>query len=168
MVSNLSRLSEEEDADRQGVFQTLGIFENLLSFMPPLADQIGQSTSLLNWLLERVRKGGFDSNKQYAAEILSILLQNSPLNASKVAETEGMDSLLLVLSVRPGMKTLLTCKEYRKRDPEDGEESEFMENIFDCLCSIVRLDEYKHAFMDAEGMELMIIMIRYDTSLMTF
>lgn len=43
-----------------------------------------------------------------------------------------------------------------------------MENIFDCLCSIVRLNEYKHVFMDAEGMELMIIMIRYDTSLMTF
>lgn len=36
-----------------------------------------------------------------------------------------------------------------------------MENAFDCLCSIVRLDEFKPVFMDAEGMELMVIMIRY-------
>lgn len=99
MVSNLDRLNEEEDADRQGVFQTLGVFENLLSFMPPLAAQIGESTSVLDWLLRRIRKEGFDSNKQYAAEVLSILLQNSASNASKMVALEGIDTLLLILSV---------------------------------------------------------------------
>lgn len=37
-----------------------------------------------------------------------------------------------------------------------------MENVFDCLCSIVRLDKHKSAFLAAEGVELMIIMIRYE------
>lgn len=161
LVSNLSRLDESEEADRQGVFQTLGIFENLLSFMPPLAEQIGESTTILDWLLKRISKEGFDSNKQYAAEVLSILLQNSPVNANRIAASEGIDTLLMVLSVCCPVSTLLTPKEYRKRDPADAEESEFMENVFDCLCSIVRLDDYKSAFMDAEGMELMIIMIKY-------
>jgi beta-catenin-like protein 1 len=99
LVSNLGRLDEKEDADRQGVFQTLGIFENLLSFMPPLAEQIGESTSFLDWLLRRIREEDFDSNKQYAAEVLSILLQSSHSNVSKVAAAEGIDALLLVLSV---------------------------------------------------------------------
>lgn len=35
-----------------------------------------------------------------------------------------------------------------------------MENIFDCLCCIVRLDDRKAAFVEAEGIELMIIMVR--------
>lgn len=65
----------------------------------------------------------------------------------------------------PVLSPLLTDQEYRKRDPEDGEESEFMENAFDCLCSIVRVNEFKSAFVVAEGMELMIIMIRYDDGL---
>lgn len=99
LVSNLGRLNEEEDADRQGVFQILGVFENLISFMPPLADQIGSTTSLLRWLMQRIQKVGFDSNKQYAAEVLSILLQNSRENTSRIADEKGLDSLLVALSV---------------------------------------------------------------------
>jgi beta-catenin-like protein 1 len=99
-VSNLKRLNEDEDGDRQGVFHILGTFENLLSFMPPLAEQVGEDTSILGWLLERMLRPAHDSNKQYASEILSILLQNSPANVTKVAEAGGIDSLLRILSVR--------------------------------------------------------------------
>jgi len=82
------------------VFQILGIFENLLSFMPPLADQVGSSTDILAWLLERMLRPAHDSNRQYAAEILSILLQSSPANIDKLISTKGIDSLLRILSVR--------------------------------------------------------------------
>lgn len=99
LVSNLNRLDETEETDRQGVFQILGTLENLLSFMPPLADQVGATTTVLQWLLERVVRTPFDSNAQYASEILSILLQSSPSNASKVAEQKGVDTLLMILSV---------------------------------------------------------------------
>lgn len=42
---------------------------------PKLAESILQRTKLLKWLLSRIRVKGSDSNKQYASEILSILMQ---------------------------------------------------------------------------------------------
>ncbi|WWD22882.1 hypothetical protein CI109_107377 [Kwoniella shandongensis] len=148
LVSNLSRLDEAEDTDRQGVFHILGVFENLLSFMPPLAEQIVFETTLLPWLIQRVLKKEYDSNKQYASEILAILLQDSREIVMKVAELEGMDALLQVLS------------QYRKKDPGDSEEVEFMENVFDCVCSCLAQPEMKKLFGEAEGVELMVLMMR--------
>lgn len=99
LVSNLSRLDEKEDTDRQGVFQILGVFENLISFMPPLAEQVVAETKLLPWLLERIAQKEYDSNKQYASEIMAILLQQGRENVMKLAELDGMETMLKVLSV---------------------------------------------------------------------
>ncbi|KAL1408912.1 hypothetical protein Q8F55_005726 [Vanrija albida] len=148
LVSNLNRLDEKEDTDRQGVFSILGVFENLLSFMPPLADEVGSTTPLLKWLLDRMSVEAYDSNKQYASEILSILLQSSRANALKVIEMEGVDKLLTILS------------QYRRRDPREAEEEEFMENTFNSLCSLVSQPEGKQQFVAAEGVELMIMMLK--------
>jgi beta-catenin-like protein 1 len=98
-VSNLGRLDEKEDADSQGVFHILGVFENLLSFMPPLAEQIVESTTLLTWLLKRIAQKAYDSNKQYASEILSIILQEGRAVALKVGELEGVDTFLQIAAV---------------------------------------------------------------------
>lgn len=67
--------------------------------MPPLADQIVSDTSLLPWLLNRIQTKEYDSNKQYASEVLSMLLQDSRANVLRLGELEGMDKLLTVLSV---------------------------------------------------------------------
>jgi beta-catenin-like protein 1 len=99
LVSNLSRLDEKEESDQQGVFQILGVFENLLSFMPPLSEQIVSETRLLPWLLRRIAVKEYESNKQYASEILSILLQDSRPNVMAFGELDGMETLLMVLSV---------------------------------------------------------------------
>ncbi|CAD6591520.1 MAG: hypothetical protein TREMPRED_000112, partial [Tremellales sp. Tagirdzhanova-0007] len=148
LVANLSRLTETEETDRQGVFHVLGTFENLVSFMPPLADRIVSETSLLPWLLKRVAQKEYESNKQYASEILAILLQQSRENVLRLAELDGMETMLKILS------------QYRKKDPGDREEVEFMENIFNCLCSALAEAEMKQLFLDAEGVELMIIMMK--------
>lgn len=100
LVSNLSRLDETEESDRQGVFHILAVFENLLSFMPPLAEQVGTETSLIPWLLKRVVQDEYDSNKQYASEILAILLQDSRPNVLHLLKLDGLEVLLKVLSVR--------------------------------------------------------------------
>ena len=101
LVANLGRLDEKEDTDSQGVFHILGVLENLLSFMPPLAEQIVENTSLLPWLLKRVAEKAHDSNKQYASEILSIVLQEGRTIALKVGELEGVDTFLQIVAVRP-------------------------------------------------------------------
>ncbi|WVQ85127.1 hypothetical protein IAT38_007292 [Cryptococcus sp. DSM 104549] len=148
LVSNLSRLDESEENDSQGVFHILGVFENLLSFMPPLAEQIVEDTGLLPWLLQRIQKKEYDSNKQYVSEILAILLQDSRDIVMKLAELGGMEVLLQVLS------------QYLKKDPGDSEEVEFMENVFDCVCSALGQPEMKKLFLETEGVELMVLMMK--------
>ena len=64
-------------------------------------------------------------------------------------ELEGVDSLLELLSV------------YRKRDPLKGtEEEEYVENLFDCITCIADDANGKRKLVEAEGLELCLIMIR--------
>ena len=42
----------------------------------------------------------------------------------------------------------------------DTEETEFMENLFDALCSTLSEQKAKQLFLDAEGPDLMILMIK--------
>jgi hypothetical protein len=99
LVANLARLNEAEEADSRGVHNILGVFENLFSFMPPLADTVVSDTTLLPWLLQRIAKKEFDSNKQYASEILAIVLQQSSGNVARLLELDGLESLLGALAV---------------------------------------------------------------------
>jgi len=55
----------------------LDLFENLFSIDPSFAYTAVSSTQLMSWLLHRSYKKGSDSNRQYCAELLSILLQNN-------------------------------------------------------------------------------------------
>ena len=50
---------------------------------------------------------------------------------------------------------------YRKRDPINAEETEFMENLFDVLCSALSEPEIKQHFLDSEGVDLMVLMMKY-------
>jgi hypothetical protein len=42
----------------------------------------------------------------------------------------------------------------------DTEETEFMENLFDTLCSALSEQNAKQLFLDAEGPDLMVLMIK--------
>ncbi|KAL1982961.1 hypothetical protein VTN96DRAFT_648 [Rasamsonia emersonii] len=150
LVQNLSRLDESNEADRAGVYYTLNVFENLAS-QASIAEKIGQDANVMPWLLKRIqqKETPVSQNKQYAAEILAILLQSSTQNRKKFAELDGVDVLLRLLSA------------YRRRDPEkDSDEEEYVENLFDCLTCVVDEDEGKDKFVEAEGVELAQIMLR--------
>lgn len=47
----------------------------------------------------RIKASEFDENKGYAAEIISILLQNSPESRKIFADADGIDTLLVSLAV---------------------------------------------------------------------
>lgn len=88
-------------------------------------------------------------NKQYSAEILAILLQSSSPNRTLFFGLNGIDILLQLLSP------------YRKRDPTKGtEEEEYVENIFDSVTCCLDDSEGKIKFLEAEGIELCLIMLR--------
>jgi beta-catenin-like protein 1 len=106
---------------------------------------------VVSWILKRLKRPEkpVTQNKQYAAEVLAILLQSSSVNRKVVIDLNGVDLFLQLLSV------------YRKRDPEKGtDEEEFGENIFDCLTCLVEVAEGKAKFVEAEGVELCLIMIK--------
>lgn len=105
----------------------------------------------MKWLLSRMQKSEpiVSQNKQYSAEVLAILLQSSTSNRLQLIQADAMDPLLEHLSP------------YRKRDPPKGtEEEEFVENLFDCITCCVDESEGKRKFIEAEGIELCLIMLR--------
>ena len=150
LFENISRLDEEIESDRAGLYHVLGVLESLLS-RSSIVSSTGKDTKLLPWLLSRVQRSEqpVTQNKQYSAEVLAILLQSSSTNRSLVTSEDGTDIFLQLLSP------------YRKRDPAKGtEEEEYVENIFDCLTCCVDDNEGKARFLEAEGIELCLIMLR--------
>ena len=122
-----------------------------LSSWPTLAEQIGGNTSITAWLYSRAQKPEtqVSQNKQYSTEILAILLQSSTSNRKQFLKLNGIDVFLQLLSA------------YRKRDPGKGtEEEEFVENVFDCVTCCVDDQEGKMQFLDSEGVELCLIMLK--------
>ncbi|PQE11035.1 hypothetical protein CJF31_00000796 [Rutstroemia sp. NJR-2017a BVV2] len=150
LVSNFARFDEKNESDRSGVYHALAVLENLASRIS-LAEKIVQDTGILKWLLGRIQKkeSPVGQNKQYSAEVMAILLQSSALNRRKLCDLDGVDILLQILAA------------YRKRDPVKGtEEEEFVENVFDSLTCCVDEAIGKQKFIEAEGVELCLIMIK--------
>ncbi|MCJ1251036.1 hypothetical protein MMC30_008267 [Trapelia coarctata] len=147
---NISRLDESVESDRNGVYFILEVLESLSS-RPSIAELIGKNKSIIPWLTSRAKKkeNPVSQNKQYAAEVLAILLQTSAANRTRFVELEGIDTFLQLLSA------------YRKRDPVKGsEEEEYVENIFDCVTCCIDEQEGKTKFLEAEGVELCLIMLK--------
>ncbi|KAK3291601.1 Catenin-beta-like protein [Chaetomium fimeti] len=150
VVSNLGRLDETQEADREGVYRALGVVENLCSRLET-AEVVGEEEALVKWLLERAgrKEAPVGQNKQYAAEILAILVQSSGKNRRRLAGLDAVDQMLQLVAA------------YRKRDPEKGgDEEEYMENLFEALTSIADEPEGKAKFVAAEGVELCLIMLK--------
>ncbi|KAI0474332.1 Catenin-beta-like protein [Xylaria cf. heliscus] len=152
LVSNLERLDETQETDRGGVYHALGIVENLCG-RTVTAERVAKDEGLLKWLLRRIQikeeGGGVSQNKQYAAEILAILVQNSAKNRRKLASLDTADIMLQLVAP------------YRKRDPQKGgEEEEYVENLFEALTCMVDEPEGKAKFVEAEGVELCLIMLK--------
>lgn len=150
LIGTFKRLDESDEADREGVYHAMEVVENLCS-RAETADSVGRNKSMLKWLLARAQKAEtiVTQNRQYAAEILAILAQASAANRRRLAELDAVDALLQLVAA------------YRKRDPEKGgEEEEFMENLFEALVCLVDEPEGKAKFVEAEGVELCLIMLK--------
>lgn len=150
VVSNLSRLDEANEADRRGVYNALNVLENLAS-RPSLATRIGTATKAPDYLLRRVRRpeSPVSQNKQYAAELMAILLQASAPARTHLATLDAADALLQLLAP------------YRRRDPaRGGDEEEYVENVFEALTRLADDAEGQRRFVEAEGVELCLLMLR--------
>lgn len=135
------------------MYHILSVVENLSSQVT-ISERICKDANILSWLLDRIQRKDpgttFSQNRQYAAEILSILVQLSKPNRLvllKHRDADAIDTLLQQLSV------------YRRNNPKEMSEEEFVENLFDCLCCLVDEMDGKEKFVQAEGVELCQIMM---------
>ncbi|KAI5300228.1 hypothetical protein KEM55_008692 [Ascosphaera atra] len=152
LASNLQRLDESSEFDRAGVYHVLSVLENLSS-QAPMSERICKNTQILSWLLDRIqaKESTVSQNRQYSAEILSILVQLSRPNRLALINLEKSDTIDILLQ---------QLAMYRRRDPEKrSDEEEFVENMFDCLSCLVDEAEGKEKFVQAEGVELCQIML---------
>lgn len=147
LVQNLLRLNESDSDEMAGAYNTLATIENLIEVRPAVADMVCERTKLLRWLLGKIKVREFDGNKQYASEILAILLQTSAGNQKRLGGMNGVDVVLQAVAM------------YKSRDPKSSDEEEMVENLFDCLCCLLMPVENKEKFLKAEGVELMIIIM---------
>ncbi|KAK5945133.1 hypothetical protein PMZ80_002337 [Knufia obscura] len=154
LVSNLGRLDETVETDTAGVYHILNVVENLLSDSAN-AERLGSKKKLLEWLLRRIKQADeaatqkVSQNRQYTAEILVILTQNHDENATRLIKLGAVDTILQLLST------------WRRKDPEkDSDEEEFAENLFDCLATIVKDSGGCEKFIEDEGVELCLIMLK--------
>ncbi|KAK4986686.1 hypothetical protein LTR50_005131 [Elasticomyces elasticus] len=150
-VLSLDRFDETNEADRSGVYFSLSVLDSLSS-QPTFAEKVG-TKPIVTWLLSRAKvkeANGVSQNKQYSAEVLSILLQSSSVVRRLAAEElEAVDTFLTLLAV------------YRKRDPEkESNEEQFVDDIFNALTCLVVEASGKRQFVANEGVELCLIMLR--------
>ncbi|KAH8351160.1 hypothetical protein KR084_008505, partial [Drosophila pseudotakahashii] len=148
LVQNLERLNEQVKEEADGVHNTLAIVENLTEIDSEFVKEAAEQ-GLLAWLLKRLRgKSPFDPNKLYCSEILSILIQTENDNRLMLGSLDGVDVLLQQLAV------------YKRHDPASNEEQEYMQNLFNCLCSALMARENRDRFLSGEGLQLMNLMLR--------
>lgn len=148
LVSNcLERFDESVKEESDAVHNCFSIFENLTEFNPESCVEIAKQ-GLMQWILKRLKVKQYDANKLYCSEILSILLQNTNENRILLSSLDGIDVLLQNAAI------------YKRNDPATDEEKEYMENIFNCLCSSLLAKENRTNFLKGEGCQLMNLMLR--------
>ncbi|KAL7951958.1 DUF1716 domain-containing protein [Trichoderma barbatum] len=150
LVSNLSRFNEDDESDRTGVYHCLSVLENLSS-QKAVATRMCEEDALLKWLLQRIQRSEspVTQNKQYTAEVLAIIAQAAPETREKLVSLDIIDIMLQLVAP------------YRRRDPEKGgPEEEFVENLFESLTCLVDTPAGRAKFLEAEGTELCLIMIK--------
>ncbi|KAL7920797.1 DUF1716 domain-containing protein [Trichoderma austrokoningii] len=150
LVSNLNRLNEDDESDSTGVYRCLSVLENLSS-QKAVTMRMCKEEALLKWLLQRIQRSEsiVSQNKQYAAETLAILAQTAPENCDKLIALDMIDIMLQLVAP------------YRRQDPEKGTPGEeYVENLFECLACLVDLPAGRAKFLEAEGTELCLIMIK--------
>jgi len=157
LVQTLEKLDESVKEEASAVYNALSVLENCIDVRSECASGVAGTAGVMEWLCNRLSpKAEVDSNKQYSSEVLAVLLQSAGVDARvKFVELGGVDT------------TLLSIAPFRSNPMQTPEEEEFVENAFDVLCSVLMEDCAKLSFLENEGIELMILMIKGRTAIRT-
>ncbi|KAL6780216.1 hypothetical protein ACKKBF_B14000 [Auxenochlorella protothecoides x Auxenochlorella symbiontica] len=149
LAHRLPAFDEGVPEEAQAVHSALGVLEGLVEVDPGLAAPTLRAPGLLPWLLRRVRaRAGDDAVRAAAAELLGILVQAGGEPREALVAGGGVDALLQAAAP------------YRARAAEEGEEQEYLENLVTALCALLALSAGQRAFVEGEGIELMLLILR--------
>jgi beta-catenin-like protein 1 len=148
LVQLMERLNETVTEEAEGIHNTLAIVENMSELKNEEVMRAAGEQGLVKWLMKRIAVRQYDANKLYASEILAILLQSHQENQKLLGDLNGVDILLQALSY------------YKKRDPTLSDEMEAMDNLFDCMCSSLMYPPNRTRFLEGEGPQLMLLMLK--------
>ena len=161
LLGVLDGLDDTNPSDREGIAQALSLFENLCGNASTLNTilEADKDDNFLTYLLKLMQKheDPLPQNTQAAAELLSIIAaQSSPDSTDATALGRGK---LVSLNAPDAMLQLLA--RYRKVDPPRGSDAEeYATNLFSTLDCLVDAPAGKRTLLDAEGVELALIMLR--------
>jgi len=168
------------DLDQMGVLKlaTRGEGEggNLKTDTISIASILTKSTNFTSYLLIKLSDRKLEdwtvSMRLHGSEIVAAILQHEDSrkylsNISKMTSYQSKyeDEVNNEKKTRngkgkinfDGMECLLQCiASYRKKDPTNEEECEYLENIFDSLAASLLSDSNVDAFLERQGIELMI------------
>ncbi|VDO66241.1 unnamed protein product [Heligmosomoides polygyrus] len=147
-LTAFEKLDEKVKDDADAIHNALSVVENVC-FCDALACQKVLCLDTFTLFCCYWFWGQFDANKMYASELVALLLQLSETAKRKLTEkVDGIDMLLRALAA------------YKRHDPENMDEREHMENLFDALCAALMLPSNRGKFLDGEGLQLMNLMLR--------
>nr|KAG5712178.1 hypothetical protein BaRGS_014528 [Batillaria attramentaria] len=109
-------------------------------------------------------------------QITAMLVQNlERLDETVKEEADGVSNTLAIIEniteFRPETSSeaaqqgllqwlLKRIKTYKRHDPSGKEELEYMENLFNCMCSALMFSNNRARFLRGEGLQLMNLMLR--------
>ena len=160
LVSVVRSLNEDKEEDKEGVYHAMELIESLVNSATTSEKIFTDDTNdkLLKYLMERTQKAEkpVSQNKQYAAELISIIASQASPSAANLNTARRR---LLDLNATDAFLQLVAP--YRKIDPpKKSNEEQMVEDAFDILDCLVEPADGKTKFMEAEGVELALIMIR--------
>lgn len=145
----MKRMDENQQEESECIHNSLAVIENMIQLVPSLSEYIVEKTEFISFLFMKLKETEFGDNQLYASETLSILLQSSPKNRS-VFGKNGIEALLEILA-----------RYRKKKDLPSIEEEELVENIFNAILSCLLLHENQRFFLELEGIDLMLLIIKY-------
>lgn len=150
LFETLGKMDESNEEEAKAVYNILSVVENCVDVMPDVASTVAETTGMLEWLTGRLCiPSDVDSNAQYASEVLAVLLQSGGAETRlKFVQIDGVDAALRSIA------------KYRSKAIQTPEEEEFVENVFDILCAVLMENTGKASFLENEGIELMILMLK--------
>eukprot|EP00301_Raphidiophrys_heterophryoidea_P004714 c12028_g1_i1.p1 GENE.c12028_g1_i1~~c12028_g1_i1.p1 ORF type:complete len:599 (-),score=189.94 c12028_g1_i1:167-1858(-) len=154
LVQNINRYNEATTEESTAVHNTLAVFEAMCDAKSEaVSEALCCKTNFLTFLIRKLTAKPFDQNKLYASEMLAIVSQSSRTCQEAVGQVsyKGYDGIDLMLQI---------THRYKRKDPSSVEEKEMVENVFDALCSCLLVRANRALFLKADGLDLMLIMIK--------